>query len=518
MGYAETGFELEVDLTSGNIEKSATGPRQRDLYLGGDGIAAAILRERVPPEVEPSSRKNLLIFSAGLLAATPVPGASRTCVSSIDPLSSRHVSANFEGFFAPELKHAGYDRIIVRGRSENLVYLLIHDDRVEIRDAAHLQGKSPLETAALIQREQKDSKVQVAAIGPAGENGVAQASIGHANSSASQGVGKIMGDKGLKAIAVRGTRDISIARPAELFALCNPLYGEIYDHPSCGDLFLDERDAAWQTAPLESGRVKGFRESDADWQVRVEREEISYQWENYSQELEEVREIIVEQSELVRGTGCYNCPRDCHRAVTLPGGRRYYLKSYARLASAMAAHDELPLNYEVLFALQEHGLDEAAMVELYAGVEKLIEAGILTGNDLPDYPAEGVGRFLYLVEKVSQRRGIGELLADGIGAAVARIGKGAGKHLPVVNDVQTTDASPAHADDILGICSLLSSARARLDCNPPYHLQNLSRLASLASGQELDSEGLLEICRRNRQLIREMDAERDERKRSKEAR
>ena len=126
----------------------------------------------------------------------------------------------FGGFFGPELKHAGYDKIVIRGKSPSLVYLWINNDKVEMRDAGHLQGKGALETGALIQKELKEPNAQVAAIGLAGENRVYMATIEHANSSASRGVGVIMGDKRLKAIAVRGTKDINVARPAELIEIC----------------------------------------------------------------------------------------------------------------------------------------------------------------------------------------------------------------------------------------------------------------------------------------------------------
>lgn len=571
MKYAETGFALEVDLTRGNIEKVATDPKLTALHLGGEGVAAAILWERVTPEVAPQSPANLLIFSAGLLAGTPVPGANRTCVSSIAPQSNRYVHSSFEGFFAPQLKHAGYDRIVIRGKSEDLVYLWIHDDRVEIRDASHLQGKSAQETAALLQRELKDSNIQVAAIGLAGENRACQASIEHANSSASQGAGVIMGDKKLKAIAVRGTRDIHIARPEALFALCNRLYGEIYDNPACGDLLLDENDDSWHVRQFAGDRVKGFwtRELAEEWQVRVEREEISHQWENYSQELEEVRETVVETSKLQRGTGCYNCPKDCHKSVSLPGRRHYFLKSYAGLAQSMATCEELRLNYDLLHAMQEYGLDEFAMTRLFAAVVDAYTAGLITGEDLPDFPADSIERFRYLVEKVAWRQGFGEILAARLSHALEQMGTEAerypesvraageqmdltwiggsfphapipdrnerkafiagwdaaaekfkkwfgewepGRQLPdeAVADIRDWNESMCCADDALGICSLLSSFRGRFGGRPPYHLYNLPQLVSLATGRELDAEGLLEICRRNRQLVREIDAGRNQ--------
>ena len=125
-------------------------------------------------------------------------------------------------FWAPELKYAGYDKVILRGKSPNLVYIWIKDDKVEIRDATHLQGKGAIETAELLQQELKEPKAQVAAIGLAGENRVYFASIEQGRSSASRGgIGAVMGDKGVKAIVVRGTKDVQLARPAEFLELCN---------------------------------------------------------------------------------------------------------------------------------------------------------------------------------------------------------------------------------------------------------------------------------------------------------
>ena len=197
MRYAETGFNLEIDLSRGNIERVETDPRLTELHLGGLGTNAKILWDRVPPEVEPFSPDNLLIFGTGLLCGTPAPGANRTIVSTISPQTLLMAYSMMGGFFAPELKYAGYDKVIFRGKSPNLVYLWINNDKVEIRDASHLQGKGTLETAELIKEELKEPNAQVASIGLAGENRVYTASIEHGRSSASRlGVGAVIETKG----------------------------------------------------------------------------------------------------------------------------------------------------------------------------------------------------------------------------------------------------------------------------------------------------------------------------------
>ena len=305
MRYAETGFNLEIDLSRGGIERVETDPQLTEVHLGGQGTAAKILWDRVPPEAGPFSPDNLLIFSAGLLHGTPVPGANRTSVDTISPQTDRYSHSLLGGFFGPELKYAGYDKIVIRGKSPRPVYLWINNDKVELRDAGHLAGKSPAETAELIRTELLEPNAQVAAIGLAGENRVYMATIEHSNSTTFRGAGAVMGDKGLKAIAVRGTKDIFVARPAELFEMCNRQYKEIYDNPSCGDLFLHEDDQSWHVDRLargnarEANRGSWTKEREAEWKATSD-------------------------GARVRWTGCYGCPKDCIQAISPPGRQKYY--------------------------------------------------------------------------------------------------------------------------------------------------------------------------------------------------
>jgi len=153
MRYAETGFNLEVDLTRGNIERVATDPRLAGLHLGGLGSNARLFWDRVPPEVEPFSPENLLIFGTGLLVGTPAPGCNRTVVSCISPQTQLFAFSMMGGFWGPELKHAGYDKVVIRGKAPSLVYLWIHDDKVEIRDASRFRGLGTMESEELIRKE-----------------------------------------------------------------------------------------------------------------------------------------------------------------------------------------------------------------------------------------------------------------------------------------------------------------------------------------------------------------------------
>jgi len=421
MRYAETGFHLEVDLTRGSIERVETDPRLTELHLGGLGTNAKLLWDRVPPDVEPFSPDNLLIFAAGLLCGTPAPGANRTIVSTYSPQTLMMAYSMMGGFFAPELKYAGYDKVIFRGKSPKLVYLWINNDKVELRDASHLHGKGAVETAELIRQELKEPKAQVAAIGLAGENGVYMASIEHGRSSASRlGLGAVMGNKGVKAIAVRGTKDINIARPAEFLQLCNDalqyikvrapnLIPEVM--PILAGLGSPQEmahyDEKWHTENFMWGNAR-VRRRDF-WNKEIEEK-----WKNT---LETVRTRLI---------SCYNCPMKCGAIISVPGVSTYMMKCFSKLTYTMAAFvDDLDFGFKIAQRATEYGVDGFSTPQVMAFAFELREAGILTEADFAGCPSDNEGKFYWLLDRIVRREGIGDVLANGTHWAAEQIGKGA---------------------------------------------------------------------------------------------
>ncbi len=420
MRYAETGFNLEVDLTRGNIERVATDPADTALYLGGLGTNAKILWDRVPPEVDPFSPDNLLIFAAGLLCGTPAIGCNRTIVSTISPQTRLMAFSMMGGFWAPELKYAGYDKVILRGKSPDLVYLWINNDQVEIRDASHLQGKGAVETSDLIRKELKEPKAQVAAIGLAGENRVFFASIEQGKSSASRGgIGAVMGDKGLKAIAVRGTKDVHVARPVEFMELCNQVLEYIKfreENPIPGVMpilaglgspqEMKVHDEKWHTENFMWGnsrvRRKGF------WN-----EEIQKEW---TETMENSRKRLV---------SCYNCPMECGATISIPGLPTYMMKCFTKLTYTMAAMSDLDFGLRIAQRATEYGVDGFSTPQVMAFALELHENGILNDHDMTGLPPDTEGRFYWLLDKIVRREGIGNVLADGTYWAAKAIGNDA---------------------------------------------------------------------------------------------
>jgi benzoyl-CoA reductase subunit BamB len=420
MRYAETGFNLEVDLSRGNIERVETDPKWTELHLGGLGTNARILWERVPPETDPFSPDNLLIFGSGLLGGTPAVGANRTVVSTFSPQTKLMAFSMMGGFWAPELKYAGYDKVILRGKSPDLVYLWINNDKVEIRDASHLKGKGSLETSEIIRKELKEPKAQVASIGMAGENRVYFSSIEQGRSSASRGgLGAVMGDKGVKAIVVRGTKDINLARPAEFIEQCNEVLQYIKfrnENPIPGVMTIlaglgspqemAVHDEAWHTQNFMWGNARHRRKDF--WTEDVEKD--------WTKTLENVRTRLI---------SCYNCPMKCGATISVPGVPTYMMKCFSKLTYTMAAMSNLDFGLRIAQRATEYGVDGFSTPQVMAFALELYENGILTDDDLPGMPSDNEGRFFWLLDRIVRREGIGDVLANGTYWAAQQIGKGA---------------------------------------------------------------------------------------------
>ena len=423
MRYAETGIDLEIDLTRGNIEKSASDPKETELYMGGLGTSAKLLWDRVSPEVEAFSPDNLLVFAAGLLCGTTATGCNRTIVSTISPQTNLLAFSMMGGFWAPELKYAGYDKVILRGKSPDLVYLWINNDKVEIRDASHLAGMGSLETAEALRKELDEPKCQVVSIGLAGENRVHYASIEQGRSSASRGgIGAVMGDKGVKAIVVRGTQDLSVARPAEYFELCNEVNDYIAwreDNPVKGVIpilavlgspqEMAIHDEKWHTENFMWGNARLRRKGY--WTDEIDKE--------WLETMEAARTRLI---------SCYNCPMKCGATISMPGLPTYMMKCFTKLTYTMGAMSTLEFGLSIAQKATEYGVDGYSAPQVMAFALELLEDGILTDDDFPGMPKDNEGRFYWLLDRIVRREGIGDILANGTHAAAEAIGNGAEKY------------------------------------------------------------------------------------------
>jgi len=405
MLYGWAGNNLRIDLSQGNIEKEEGDFKLNEAYLGGRGTCTKLFWDQVAPEVSPLSSGNPMIFGTGVLCGTSAPGANRTILVTRSPQTNLLTYSLMGGFWAPELKHAGYDNLSIFGKSPLPVYIFIKDDIVEIRDASHLWGKDILETQKIIRDELKNDKLQTLAIGPAGENKVYCSSIEHSTgaSLSRAGVGAVMGDKKLKAIAVYGTKDINIAKPAEFNELC----GKIHKKSDRLRTFVDNW--SYERAGLLEKVVYGNSDEFSPM-------------ENVGAFHEEFL-----KKHRTRQISCYNCALRCKHAILLDGHYSYVkcVSWYSFIAASKIRDLDFAIRCYQL--CEKYGFDSLSLAYLIAYAIDIYEKGILTKKDTGGMHLEygNPDVFLTMIEQIAHRKGIGDVLANGIYKAARQIGNGA---------------------------------------------------------------------------------------------
>ena len=269
-------------------------------------------------------------------------------------------------------------------------------------------------------KELNEPKAQVAAIGLAGENRVFFASVEQGRSSASRGgIGAVMGDKGVKAIVVRGTNDVHVAQPAEYLEQCNEVMDYIKfreDHPIPGVIPILSvlgspqemmiHDEKWHTENFSWGNSR-VRRRDF-WT-----DEIAAEW------------METLDSSRTRMISCYNCPVKCGASLNMTGLPTYMMKCFTKLTYTMAAFSNLDFGLTIAQKATEYGVDGYSAPQVMAFALELLENGILSDTDFEGMPEDNEGRFFWMLDKIVRREGIGDILANGTHWAAEEIGNGA---------------------------------------------------------------------------------------------
>ena len=272
--YGWMGRILRVNLSE---EKISVEPLKEELakkFLGGNGLAAKILWDEVGREVDPLSPENKLIFASGPLSGTLWPTSGRLHVAAKGPLSNAWGEGNSGGGFAPYMKFAGFDAIIVEGCAEKPVYLHVYDGEAELRDASHLWGKDVWETETLLRKE-LGQDIHTAIIGPAGENLVRIAAImvDRNNAVSRSGLGCVMGSKKLKAVAVHGSKSIRLHNKYKFYELAVAAHRKMLNHQFARDVImygttilvdLMNKIARYPTKNFQSGYFEKYRDKYLD--------------------------------------------------------------------------------------------------------------------------------------------------------------------------------------------------------------------------------------------------------------
>jgi aldehyde:ferredoxin oxidoreductase len=426
-GYA--GKILTVNLDTG---KTQTQPLNMDVarkFIGGIGLGMHLWLDNTKKGVDPLSPENAIVLALGPISGTmfPTAGNGHAFISK-SPETNLLGEAVSHGTFGAELKRAGYDAIILKGKAEKPVYLWIDDDSVQLLDAAHLKGKSPSETEDAIKDEIGDYYVRVAAIGLAGEKLSRIACIINEKTRAAgrTGLGAVMGSKNLKAIAVRGTRDITVAKPDEFMDMVKEFHERMKGPATRKYRTLGTVENVLINNTLHCMPTRNYTNAHFEDAEKVSGEALN---ENY------VAKIIA----------CNSCPMRCEHETVIREGP--YKGTMARM------------EYESLWALGPYcgvnrldAIIKAAELCNYYGMDAQSvgvtvgfamdchEKGILSHEELGGIDAHfgNAEALVQLVEKMGKREGIGNVLADGVKAAAAKIGKDSKKLAQHIKGLEVT--------------------------------------------------------------------------------
>jgi aldehyde:ferredoxin oxidoreductase len=410
-----TGKLLRVNLTHGAHHIEDIPEAWLHDYLGGRGVADRYLWAELDPCVEPLSPGNKLIFATGPLTGTPVSCGARYMVVTKGALTGAITTSNSGGHWGPELKFAGYDLLLVEGKASKPVYLWIYDDVVQIRDASGVWGKTTSETEDGIREEVGVPNARIACIGPGGEYLVRFACIINDKHRAAgrSGVGAVMGSKNLKAVAVRGTRGVSIARPVEFMQAVWELRKKLQDAP--GRQGMTELGTA-QTIDLTNAfggcPTRNFESGQFD-------------------EAENLNGNSIKEKRLVTNKACFACTIACGRVTHLPGetADKYLVNMHPRNWKIAGEGPE----YEAAWALgadtgvgdldavikanwlcNDLGLDPISMGATLAAAMELYRDGVISDKNVEVPLTFGSGEALVrMTEATAYREGFGNELAEG---------------------------------------------------------------------------------------------------------
>ncbi|MDP3880047.1 MAG: aldehyde ferredoxin oxidoreductase N-terminal domain-containing protein [Dehalococcoidales bacterium] len=506
--YGWAGTILNVDLTSMKVYIEELSPEFARNYIGGCGFGARILYDEVDPEVDPLSPENVVIIGNGVLSGTITPGTSRYNVISKSPLTGIYVRSSGGGFFGPELKLAGYDLIVIRGKAEKPVYLWINDDHVEIRDASHLWGKDTWTTQQTIRAELNNPDIQTLKIGPAGENMSNYAAlIGNLGRAASNFcIAAVWGSKNLKAVAVNGNREVRLAKPEEFISLCNELTARARSDPRY------ESRSTWGTI--------GFVQNPEIWKGAPNPLHHTAFTEHYEKNI-----------------SCFGCHLHCaqfhhvksgrHQGVTgesIEGGPR------GRLMRLEIKDPGFAVKYNNL--CDQLGVNVSHLAEALWWAMKRYERRVLTPEDTDglDLTWGDEEVILKVLHQVAYREGFGETLSPWPRGVAERLGKGLEEESPHVKggyhyrieEMENIGAAfglsvstrggdhqmgEAPRQAINALCDMTGTCKWAIASEEGgIHMDDFARLLSLATGVEFTVADLVNATERELLLARAFNA------------
>jgi len=434
MNYGYCQQALRINLSEGSVKKENSSEDFLKDYLGGRGLNIRRLYDEVPPEVDPLSEDNKIFIAVGPLTGTLFPGGARVNFTAKSPQTGILGDSNTGGFFGPELKFAGYDQLIIEGKADELSYIYINNDQVEIRSADDLQGKDVFKTQKMIEKEIGDSRVQVACIGPAAENGVKYSGIfcNKVRAAARTGMGLVLASKNIKAIAIRGTKDLGAIDTEKFKKMIKEFDKKIREHQE-----YETRVRLGTTQLVSSLNEKGCL-ATRHFQT------------GYFPDADKVSGEYLEKKYKKKEKACFSCTIPCSRFFEIDEGKHKGLKSegpeFEGLAgfSSRVGVNSIEDSLKAVDMCNRYGMDVISTSECISLAMELYELGILKkedadGLDLSWGNSEAV---FTLIEKIKNREGLGGILADGSLAATEKIAKEAKNLAMQVKGLEIFQADP----------------------------------------------------------------------------
>lgn len=447
IGGGLAGKILRVDLGSKKISTEDT-EKYAKRFIGGRAINSLILLNETEPKTTWSDPENMLIFGVGCLVGTLAPAACRVSIDTINVFNNGKGSANLGGHFGSELKYAGFDHVVIGGKAENPVYLWIHDGAAELRDASSVWGKTTYETEEILQKELGDDQIKVASIGPAGENLVRGSGIvaDLGKVAGGSGVGCVMGNKKLKALAVRGHGAIKVAQPERFLSAVTTALTKIKASHSA-------------TALREGILIAMFLPQSPIWDAAAD---VIRNGQETHWPLEKRIKLVGRDTGVPKYhkkiTACFSCPIGCIPFSEIGAGKYkgtkgmgYWINS-AQYSTRFDVDDPAAsLKFHLL--ANQLGLDgdDAAVVLSWAF--ECYQKGLLTKEDTDGLELTWGNEeaMIELEKKLAYRQGIGDFLADGVKEACRKLGKGSEKFALHMKGQDTVDAYRAVKGWALGL-------------------------------------------------------------------
>jgi aldehyde:ferredoxin oxidoreductase len=411
--YGYAGVILRIDLSREEIKKQPLPGDMAEDYLGGRGFVARMLFDEMAPGIPPESEANMFIAAVGPLTGHFLPASGKTHFGTKSPATGGYADSNMGGHFGPAMKYAGYDVLVLTGKAAGPSYLVIDDDRVEIRPADKYWGQGSLRAEKMFKDDLGDD-FQILTIGPAGERLVRFACISHdfGRQAGRTGIGMVLGSKNIKAIAVRGTGSLPVFDVEGAYAKGKEAYRKVREKPGFKG-WTPEGTAGLTNWANEVGvfPTRNFQTS-------------------YAEHYKDINGKAILERLKITDKGCYLCPTPCgkygHAKTTL--GQAHVEGPEFETISLFGGNCVLKTIEEVAYA--NYVCDELGIDTISAGVVagwaiECFERGLLSeaqiGRQIRFSDLDSV---VYLLEKIARRDGIGDLLAEGVKRAAEEIGKG----------------------------------------------------------------------------------------------